>query len=215
MNIYRVALTVVLLVLSVPGWAAEAAPVYERGGANPAATACATCHGPAGEGVAAAGFPRLAGLSAGYLRKQLGDFAAGRRAHPLMQPIASALTDEEIAAVTDFLAARPQPSIDRVGRAAPAEGVGEVLALRGAWSRNIPACVTCHGPGGSGVGDSFPAIGGQSAQYLSAQLLAWQQKTRQNDPSDLMGHIARSLTADEVQAVSTYFASLTGTGAAQ
>ena len=59
-----------------------------------------------------------------------------------------------------------------------------------------------------GVGESFPPLAGQSAQYLSAQLNAWRQGTRKNDPNDLMGHIARSMTDAEVQAVSEYFASV-------
>ena len=44
------------------------ADVYTKGGANPAALACLTCHGADGMGMAAAGFPRLAGLSAEYKR---------------------------------------------------------------------------------------------------------------------------------------------------
>src|SRR3546814_6169758 len=74
------------------------------------------------------------------------------------------------------------------------------------WDRNIPDCVACHGPSGTGVGDAFPPLAGQSAQYLSSQLTAWRQGTRKNDPNDLMGQIARSLTEDELTAVSTYFA---------
>lgn len=90
-----------------------------------------------------------------------------------------------------------------------------VLALRGAWERNIPECVVCHGPSGVGVGKSFPPLVGPSAQYLSSQLRAWQLGTRKNDPSDLMGHIARSLTDSEIKAVSEYFANLTASGASR
>jgi len=39
-------------------------------------------------------------------------------------------------------------------------------------------------------------------------LSAWQNGTRRNDANDLMGHIAKSLTAEEVQGVAQYFASL-------
>ena len=77
-----------------------------------------------------------------------------------------------------------------------------------AWERNIPECVACHGPAGMGVGASFPPLAGQSAQYLGAQLNAWRQGTRKNDPNDLMGHIARAMSDDEVQAVAGYFADL-------
>lgn len=213
MNVPCWPLAGLLLVVSVAIQAADPAAIYAKGGANPAAMACVSCHGAEGEGLAAAGFPRLAGLSAGYMTKQLADFASGQRANPIMQPIAAALSAEEAAAVTAMLANKPLPPVERISRAALAEGPGAVLALRGAWERNIPECVACHGPSGVGVGEAFPALVGQSAQYLSAQLIAWQQGTRKNDPNDLMGHIARSLSRDEINAVSAYFANLAETGA--
>lgn len=203
------------LLLAPQVQAADGQKLLTQGGANPAAMACAGCHGADGMGMAAAGFPRLAGLSAGYLAKQMGDFRSGARANPIMQPIAAALSDDEIDAVTRTLAAMQAPAYPRTGRAEKAEGSGAVLALRGAWERNIPECVSCHGPGGVGVGDTFPPLAGQSAQYLSAQLNAWRQGTRKNDPNDLMGQVARSLSDAEVTAVSAYFASLNPQGAAQ
>lgn len=196
------------LLLAMQAQAADGQKLFAQGGANPAAMACVTCHGANGEGMAAGGFPRLAGLSAGYLNKQMEDFRSGARANPIMQPIAAALGDDEMQALSAFLAAKPAPAAAQANRADAAEGVGARLALRGAWERNIPECVSCHGPGGSGVGDAFPALGGQSAAYLSAQLNAWRQGTRKNDPNDLMGHVARSLTDAEVTAVAEYFASL-------
>lgn len=215
MNVPLWPLAGLFLAISVSAHAADAAAVYSKGGANPAAMACATCHGAEGEGMAAAGFPRLAGLPANYIRKQLADFASGARANPIMQPIAAALSREEAEAVSTMLADKPQPQVERIDRTALVDGPGETLALRGAWDRNIPECVACHGPSGTGVGDAFPPLAGQSAQYLSSQLTAWRQGTRKNDPNDLMGHIARSLTEDEVTAVSTYFAGLTDKGAAK
>jgi cytochrome c553 len=201
MFVSRWPLAGLLLALSVSSQAADPAAVYGKGGANPAAMACTFCHGAEGEGMPAAGFPRLAGLSADYMKKQLADFASGK------------LSAEEADAVTTMLASKPLPPVERISRAALAEDAGAVLALRGAWERNIPECVACHGPSGVGVGAAFPPLVGQSAQYLSAQLTAWQQGTRKNDPDDLMGHIARSLTQDEIKAVSEYFANLTETGA--
>ncbi|MBQ0776590.1 MAG: c-type cytochrome [Pseudomonas sp.] len=208
-------LTGLLLASSLQVFAADATAVYTKGGGNPAAMACITCHGAEGEGMAAAGFPRLAGLSADYMKKQLGDYLSGDRANPIMQPIAAALTPEEVEAVTTMLASKPAPKVKKIGRAAEAQTLGAILALRGAWERNIPECVACHGPSGVGVGEAFPPLAGQSAQYLSSQLNAWRQGTRKNDPNDLMGHIARKLTDDEIKAVSAYFASLNEAGAAQ
>lgn len=182
--------------------------IYTQGGANPAAMACVTCHGPQAHGLGAGGFPALAGTPAAYLAKQLADFRSGSRENPVMQPIATALTAAEVAAVTATLASMPAPTVEPVTRASIADGLGAELALRGDWSRNIPECVVCHGPGGAGVGATFPPLAGQSPEYLAAQLNAWRQGTRKNDPQGLMGHIARAMNDDDVKAVSAYFAGL-------
>ena len=204
-----------LLFLNSSLYAAEGQKIYTQGGSNPAAMACTTCHTPNGMGMAAAGFPRLAGLSANYLRKQLADFKSGTRQNPIMQPIAQALTDDESQAISQWLAQLPSPQYPQTGRAALVDSPGAVLALRGAWDRNIPECVSCHGPSGVGVGTEFPPLAGQSAQYLSSQLNAWRQGLRKNDPNDLMGRIARAMSEDEVKAASDYFSHLTTQGGAQ
>ncbi|ENO86594.1 cytochrome c553 [Thauera linaloolentis 47Lol = DSM 12138] len=188
--------------------AVDGSKIYNEGGGDPAAIACATCHGADGRGLGPAGFPRLAGLSPAYLAKQLADFKSGSRDNPVMKPIASALGDEEVKAVVAMLSAMPSPETRHVTRVDLADSPGAVLALRGAWGRNIPECVACHGPGAVGVGDHFPPLAGQSAEYLSAQLNAWRDGSRKNDPNDLMGHIARSMTDEEVSAVAAYFAGL-------
>jgi cytochrome c553 len=197
--------------------------IIQNGGSNPSALPCITCHGPDGKGMAAAGFPRLAGLAAGYIDKELQDFRGGRRQNPLMQPIATALTDDEIAAVATTYSQRPPVNVSLQPTADPLEGTGAWIALRGAWDRNIPECTLCHGPSGIGVDPSFPPLAGQSALYLENQLKAWRRSTaksatrkstavrelpptRNNDPNGLMGHIAASLTPAEMKAVAEYFA---------
>ena len=208
----RVGLCVFLLAT-----AAQADPqgqnIYTQGGESPAALACAICHGPDGMGVGSAGFPRLAGLSPGYLVKQLEDFRSGKRSNAVMQPIAAALTDPEGKAVASYLGALAIAASS--ADLAPTGSVGsaaEKLVKQGDWSRNIPACVACHGVGNSGVGESFPPLLDQSGVYIAAQLNAWRSGTRKNDPNDLMGHIARSLSDTEIRDLSAYFAGLGGEG---
>lgn len=46
--------------------------------------ACMSWHGSAGAGIAANDFPRIAGYSEHYLRKQLQDFHSGWRKHAVM-----------------------------------------------------------------------------------------------------------------------------------
>lgn len=196
-----------LLLFSIP--AAQADPgqkVFTQGGTNPAAMACQGCHGPDGLGMAAAGFPRLAGLPAGYLSKQLRDFRDGTRKNPIMEPLAKALSDEEISAVTSSLATMPAPAAPDNRRQQMAGSAVQQLALYGDWSRQIPGCVQCHGPGGAGVGEHFPPLAHQPAAYLAAQLNAWRDGSRHNDPNQLMVGVAKAMTDAEVKAIADYFA---------
>ena len=79
------------------------------GGAGGAANACFTCHGldGGGDGVAA---PRLAALDAGYLQKQLEDYASGLRPDDAMTRIAKALDQRGRREVAAYYAALPAPT---------------------------------------------------------------------------------------------------------
>ncbi len=204
---------VCLLGLALPALAAasdrpavDGARIHAKGGADPAAAACASCHNADALGIPAAAVPRLAGLQAAYLAKQLADFRAGTRIDPMMQPIARALSEAEIQAVSQTLSALPAPAYPT--DAPTAESLGATLALRGDPAGKVPACVSCHGPGGVGLGDDVPPLVGQGAPYLKAQLDAWRQGTRKNDEDDLMGSVARALSEEQAQAVVDYFAGM-------
>ncbi|MFD2641577.1 c-type cytochrome [Pseudomonas japonica] len=202
----RVLISSLLLFALPAAHADQGQNVFTQGGANPAAMACQGCHGADGLGMAAAGFPRLAGLPAAYLSKQLRDFRDGTRKNPIMQPLAAALSDEEIAAVSGRLATMPAPAAPDDRRQQMASSAVQQLALYGDWSRQIPGCVQCHGPGGSGVGEHFPPLAHQPAGYLTAQLNAWRDGSRHNDPNQLMAGVAKAMTDDEVKAIAEYFA---------
>lgn len=170
---------------------------------------CASCHGPDGGGNAGAGYPRIAGLDAGYLAKQLRDLASGRRDSAVMHAMAMHLSDGEIATVAGYYAGLPPPSPS----AAPPEGsvaqTASGLIAWGDWSqRRLPACAGCHGPDGNGVGAYFPGLAGQQASYLEAQLKAWRDGRRANDPLGLMRTVAAQLSDAEIQALAAYYAAL-------
>lgn len=171
------------------------------------AVACATCHGAKGEGNGAAGFPRLAGLNATYIEAQLGHYADGKRQNPVMAPIAKQLSAPERKAVAAYYAklagAKPVKAPDEV--ALKTSETGAWLAERGRWDDNLPACVQCHGPGGIGVGATFPPIAGQSAGYLAAQLHAFKSGTRPGGPLELMTAVAKKLSDADITAVANHF----------
>lgn len=192
--------------------AGAANPVAGKGivlqGNSKGATPCVVCHGEQGAGNAVALLPRLARLDADYLAKQLRDFQRGTRKDAVMQPIAKALSQAEIANVTAYFAAQSLP----VSAAAADPALlarGARLATSGFWDKDVPACISCHGPVGRGVGANFPALAGQHPSYIAQQLNAWRTGTRDNDPQGLMKGIALRLPAGDIAAVSVYFSSLT------
>lgn len=189
--------------IAVTGIASAAAdPATLARSGMPGVAPCASCHGTSGEGQAS--FPRLAGANAAYLARQLEDFAAGRRANAVMGPISKALPPADRQALAQYYAQLPLPATT-----APAgdNHLGERLALQGAWSKGVPACVQCHGPGGRGVGATFPALAGQSASYIDTQLKAFRDGQRKNDPQQLMRTPASKLTDEEIAAVARWFSS--------
>ncbi|GLQ98607.1 c-type cytochrome [Dyella mobilis] len=186
--------------------ATDGATLAQRGNGHGAAP-CMACHAPNGGGMAAAGFPRLAGLPDAYLRKQLEDFANGSRANATMQPVAQSLSDDERDAVADYYSKLPVPAqVPAPPLKNDVAQSGQMLATRGRWSENLPACEQCHGPGGIGVGDHFPPLVGQSATYIANELHAWQGGSRHNDPLQLMQHVAANLSDADITAISTWYA---------
>jgi thiosulfate dehydrogenase len=172
------------------------------------APACSECHGKSGEGQPDAGIPRLAGLNPGYIQHELSSFASGTRPNSVMRPIAKALSDADRGAVATYFAGLAPPHVPEAKPAAGLVALGEKLALRGQWSKRLPACSQCHGPGGSGVGAVFPKLAGQSATYLANQLKRWKKGQRHDDPMGLMAGVAAKLDAREIAAVAAYYASL-------
>lgn len=80
--------------------------IYRGGNKASGVPACMACHGPNGNGVPAAGWPKLAGQYPAYVETQLKAFAAGERANDLnnmMRDIASKMTAEEMKAVSAYV----------------------------------------------------------------------------------------------------------------
>ena len=173
-----------------------------------AAVACASCHGVDGAGNAQAGFPALAQLPPAYFAKQIADFKAGTRTHPIMTPIAMAMSAEDTESGARHYASQPRPKTTTSAVDPAVIARGKNLAINGAWDRNVPPCFKCHAVDGLGVPPAFPPIAGQHAAYTVSQLQAWKTGARTNDPQKLMKTVAQKLTDDEIHAVADYLATL-------
>jgi cytochrome c553 len=172
--------------------------------------ACARCHEADGSGRGVGAFPRLAGQSAPYLQATLENYASGARASGIMQPVAAALTDDQIEALAKYYAAQeqaPYPPVPEADR--EALELGFTLAMRGLADDGIPGCASCHGPGQTPRNPLYPALAGQYADYLALQLRLFKQGVRGGTPyAEIMKVIGERLTEEQIRAVALYYASL-------
>ena len=72
----------------------------------------------------------------------------------------------------------------------------------------MPACAGCHGPTGAGIPSQYARLGGQHAEYVSAELTLFRAGKRANSPQ--MAVIAARLSDAEIAAVSDYVEGLNG-----
>jgi cytochrome c553 len=80
--------------------------LYRGGNAASGVPACTGCHGPQGLGTGLAKFPRISGQHAQYVEQTLKHFRDGARSNDpnaMMRGVAARMTDQEIAAVSQYL----------------------------------------------------------------------------------------------------------------
>lgn len=190
---------------------------------------CARCHGVDGGGRGVGAFPRLAGQSRLYLEASLRAYARGDRPSGIMEPVAAALDEEEIATLARWYASRsPRSPADPAAPAAPADPAdpadpaapadpadpadlvrGESIARAGVPGRKVPSCVHCHGPGTSPRHPLYPSLAGQDGAYLVLQLRLFEEGRRGGSPfAHVMGEVAHHLTPQQRIDVAGWYATL-------
>ncbi|HNB45172.1 MAG TPA: cytochrome c [Burkholderiaceae bacterium] len=183
----------------------EAKPAAKADPAKGQVTAqvCSACHAIDGSrGVSAN--PILQGQHADYLVKQLTEFKSGKRDNAVMKGMATPLSDEDMKNVAAFFASKSMPA----GAAKTKDLVllGEKIYRGGVADRSIPACSGCHSPNGAGIPAQYPRLAGQHAEYTEAQLKAFRDGVRKNNP--VMNGVAAKLNDREVKALADYIAGL-------
>ncbi|MFT7471548.1 MAG: cytochrome c553 [Kiritimatiellia bacterium] len=161
---------------------------------------CTTCHGVEGIGNIGIEAPRLAGMEAWYLKRQLENFRAGiRGTHPedtqgiAMRPMAAKLSDESIVDIVDWVG-------DWEYVPAEATVEGDVRQGRTAFQ----TCAACHGADAQGnEALGAPALAGQNDWYLLTQLRNFRAGFRGSHQEDTFGSqmVTMSKTLRDDQAV--------------
>ncbi len=86
---------------SNPALADKGKVMYENGAPERDIEACTVCHGHSGEGVNTQ--PRLAGQHRDYVVMEMFQYRSGLRENKVMQHVTEKMTDDEIAAVVDYV----------------------------------------------------------------------------------------------------------------
>lgn len=145
---------------------------------------CTVCHGVQMKGNRSIEAPRLSGMDAGYIERQLHAFRNGWRgthgkdiAGMEMRPMAAILSDAEIAAAARY--------VNSVSSEPPTETV-EGDTDRG--KELYAPCAACHGTNAEGVKAlGGPALIGLNDWYLATQLVNFRDGTRGSHPDDTYG----------------------------
>jgi cytochrome c553 len=185
------------------------------------AASCVSCHGDNGNSMVST-FPKLAQQHPSYLIKQLQVFKDGIRKDPMMSAIAMGLADKDMVDIAAYYAAQKisanelpvldDEDEDEKSAAKKTDGndamqaiiaQGSDLYRNGDLTREVSACIACHGPFGDGNQPAaFPVLKSQHADYLIKTLTDFKSGARSNNPENMMHMIAKKMTDEEIKAVS-------------
>jgi cytochrome c553 len=133
--------------------------------------------------------PKLGGQNPTYIINALKAYTTGERSHPTMHAQAASLDDQARADIAAFF------------RGSPSEANNQVV---GTPPASTQTCVACHGADGAKtVGDEFPVLAGQKADYIVQALKDYKSGKRKNA---VMGGIIGGIDEKEYDELAQFFA---------
>ena len=173
--------------------------------------ACTACHGKEGRATREGYFPRIAGKPAGYLFNQLANFRDGRRENAAMTYLVQHLGDDYLREMAQHFASLdlpypPAQPATLATLAADDARRAEQLVKQGDRSRDIPACVACHGDALTGASPAMPGLLGLPRDYVIGQFGAWRTGQRRATGPDCMAQISERLTPNDISALAAWLA---------
>ena len=141
--------------------------------------------------------PHIGGQPKLFVMYQLFFYREGRRASPEMNTVAKDMSDADLTALSDYVAALPPPQ--------PASGtLDEARYGRGAELAVRRICGTCHNPDYSGR-EQMPRLAGQREAYLMKSFREYQAGARVGTQA-AMAEAVRGLTEAEFADLAYYLA---------
>ncbi len=171
---------------------------------------CSACHGMDGATGLDPTYPDLAGQNEKYLFEQLKLIQSNERIILLMTGQLFGKTEQDLRDMAAYYASLP-------GKVRQASGDNESIARAeaiyrgGIMEKGVAACTACHSPTGNGNAlAGFPALSGQPAAYLIAQLKAYREGERNTDEAfgGMMRDVAQGLTDGEIAVLADYLQGL-------
>mgnify|MGYP001160809839 FL=1 len=177
---------------------------------------CVGCHGADGNSLVSA-FPKIAGLGEKYITQQLRQIKSGERVIMEMMGILDMSSDQDLQDMAAYYNSQKikisgAKDIELVGMTDPKMTLryGEKIYRGGNLSTGVAACTGCHSPSGNGNDPAgYPRLGGQYADYIEKQLLAYRRGERASGANALiMQGVAANLSDKEIKAVANYISGL-------
>jgi len=185
---------------------------------------CAGCHGVYGQGSLEGDYPRLAGLEAEYIAKQLDDFKQRKRINIPMIPFANEreLPGDDVRVISEYLSRIQLPTrlppideenFDALERLEASKRVVNIKDYPG--DRELgkkvykKECASCHGKDGFGIKKKkAPQLAGQYSEYLLRQFKLYSTGERLHDDEKDDADLFIELGEDAVNGILAYLATL-------
>jgi len=137
--------------------------------------------------------PKLGGQNAQYIENALKAYASGERSHPTMHSQATGMTDEIRADIATYFRGQPAETSNQVvGTPPPA----------------VQTCAACHGADGAKtVGEDYPILAGQHADYIVQALKDYKSGKRKNP---VMAGIIGGIDEKDFEAIAQFFSQQKG-----
>lgn len=187
---------------------------------------CAGCHGEFGQGGKDGEYPRLAGLPAAYIARQLHLFQDRERPNmPMVEHVEKRqFPEQDVADISEYLSRiklqtklppvdENAPDFDAYARLLESKKLMQIPRAPGDVRKGRALyrmeCASCHGREGWGRNKkNVPMLAGQYTEYLWRQVEKLRKRIRIHDPEDPDEELLNDFSDQEIRDIFAYLSSV-------